>query len=101
MKTIRARRLRRALGAHRQIDVRVRIAKRVHRVLAPLHLLDVVFEHLAVQDDAAVDVGGRKFRIKINRLIEIGDGAPQVAVAVGENTLRSQESGVDRGGIGS
>src|ERR1051326_2550719 len=44
----------RSLGAHRQVHVLVRITERIHRILALLDQSDVLLQHLAVQDDAAI-----------------------------------------------
>jgi hypothetical protein len=52
----------------------------------------------AVQHDAAIDIGCREFRIELDRLVEIGHRAGQVAVAIGDDAVLPKRLGVAGGG---
>src|SRR5262249_62376473 len=41
----------------------------------------------AIEDDAAIDIGGGEFRIELDRMIEVVDRTVQVAVSIGENAM--------------
>ena len=75
------------------------------RVFNPLRLSNVgecavEFVH-AIEDDAAIDVGICKARIVLDRPIEVGDRAVQVAIAIREDPPLSIGFGVVCREVGS
>src|SRR4029077_14522354 len=49
-----------------------------------------------IKHDAAVYVGSRRFRIELDRMVEVGNGVVQVAPAVGGNSAFAKKPGVIR-----